>query len=232
MNELSNSLTTRNPKAKLLVVRGSPQTMLPLLFKEWGITHLVYEKDTSGYAARRDHQINTLASQAEIKVLAVLGHTLYDPEAVVKANGGKPTMSLTSWRAVGVVYLRFTLTTVFSTALSISQATKKLPPPSRPLPAPETIPSPGRTELSTNFIAACPTPHPLTDLNAQVRIGGVTCYGRYSLAAYAFPWIITLPLQIQFRVLTVILGSQPSMNLAYKTQLHPFMAENLKPCAV
>lgn len=43
MNDLSQSLTKLNNASKLLVVRGSPYTVLPQLFKDWKITHLVYE---------------------------------------------------------------------------------------------------------------------------------------------------------------------------------------------
>jgi cryptochrome len=44
MSDLSSSLTELNPKQKLLVLRGSPEKVLPVVWKEWGITHLVFEK--------------------------------------------------------------------------------------------------------------------------------------------------------------------------------------------
>jgi uncharacterized protein (DUF4213/DUF364 family) len=44
MQNLSDSLTNLNPKQKLLVLRGGPVEVLPLVWKEWGITHLVFEK--------------------------------------------------------------------------------------------------------------------------------------------------------------------------------------------
>jgi len=107
MHDLSTALSACNSKTKLHVVRGAPQVVLPYLFKEWNISHLVYEKDTAGYAAIRDCRINELASQAGIEVLSILGHTLYDPELVVKANGGKATMSLASWHAVRAAWCEF-----------------------------------------------------------------------------------------------------------------------------
>lgn len=100
MRDLSNSLSTRNNNTKLHVVRGAPQTVLPVLWKSWGITHLIFEKDTAGYGAVRDAEIKNLATTAGINVIDILGHTLYDPEAIVKANGGKATMSATAWHAV------------------------------------------------------------------------------------------------------------------------------------
>lgn len=100
MGELSHSLTALNPDSKLHVVRGAPHTILPALWKEWKISHLVFEKDTAGYAVERDARIIRLARSAGVTVLNVMGHSLYDPELVVKANKGKSTMSVTTWHAV------------------------------------------------------------------------------------------------------------------------------------
>lgn len=42
MQDLSKSISKVNPKSKLFVVRGPPATMLPALFKQWGITDIVW----------------------------------------------------------------------------------------------------------------------------------------------------------------------------------------------
>ena len=44
MQDLSDQLRLLNDAQKLLVVRGSPQNVLPEMWRQWGITHLVYEK--------------------------------------------------------------------------------------------------------------------------------------------------------------------------------------------
>ncbi|TFK71886.1 Cryptochrome/photolyase FAD-binding domain-containing protein [Pluteus cervinus] len=158
MQDLSRSLTARNPKTKLHVIRGSPQKVLPIIFEEWGISHLVYEKDTSGCAAVRDRQIKSLASQLGIKVLKVLGHTLYEPEGVVKASGGNPTLYLSSWHS----------------------AVKALPPPPRPLPALERLPPPGDTAFHGAMRGAPRDTNRGTvdvDLNQADRISSVACFG-------------------------------------------------------
>ncbi|KAF8434817.1 hypothetical protein L210DRAFT_3552434 [Boletus edulis BED1] len=49
---------------------------------------------------------------AGVQVLDILGHTLYNPHAVVDAHGGKATLSISSWSA----------------------AVRNLPDPDRPLP--------------------------------------------------------------------------------------------------
>lgn len=94
-SDLSKSITKLNPKSKLFVVREAPQTVLPKLFKAWQISHLVFEKDTDAYARERDGKIIQLAKDAGVEVVVRVGRTLYDPDELVKANGGKPTMSIT-----------------------------------------------------------------------------------------------------------------------------------------
>ncbi|KAF7972152.1 hypothetical protein HWV62_11133 [Athelia sp. TMB] len=124
--------------------------MLPTLWKAWKITHLVFEKDTAGYSAIRDKQIKDLATEAKIEVLEVLGHTLYDPEAVVKAHGGKATMSAAAWHS----------------------AAQKLPEPVRPSPAPNVIPPPGNISLPEfSYFEDRPV-----DLNIETRVSHITVY--------------------------------------------------------
>ena len=79
--------------------------MLPKLFKAWKISHLVFEKDTDAYARDRDEKVAKLAKQAGVEVVVRMGRTLYDPDDLVKANGGKPTMSITQVQRVCLKYL-------------------------------------------------------------------------------------------------------------------------------
>lgn len=55
----------------------------------------MFEKDTDAYARDRDGEVVELAKQAGVEVVVRMGRTLYDPDDLVKANGGKPTMSIT-----------------------------------------------------------------------------------------------------------------------------------------
>ncbi len=99
-NDLSASLTKLNPKSKLFLIREGPTTLLPKLFKAWRISHLVFEKDTDAYAKERDGQVMKLAREAGVEVITRCGRTLYDSDELVKANGGKPTMSITQVQRV------------------------------------------------------------------------------------------------------------------------------------
>lgn len=95
-SDLSSSITKLNKKSKLFVIREAPQTLLPKLFKAWRISHLVFERDTDPYAKERDAKVVELARKAGVEVVATRhGRTLYDPDELVQANGGKPTMSIT-----------------------------------------------------------------------------------------------------------------------------------------
>jgi cryptochrome len=100
LNDLSAGLTKLNPKQKLLLIREGPVSLIPKLFEEWNISHLVFEKDTDAYARDRDAQVVAAAEKAGVEVIAPYGRTLWDPDELVKANGGKPTMSASQVESV------------------------------------------------------------------------------------------------------------------------------------
>ena len=107
-SDLSASITKLNPNSKLFVLREAPQTVLVKLFKAWKISHLVFEKDTDAYARERDDHVIKQAKDAGVEVIIKMGRTLYDPDDLVKANGGKPTMSMTQVQHVLGAALDFT----------------------------------------------------------------------------------------------------------------------------
>ena len=104
-SDLSSSVTKLNPKSKLFVIREAPQTVLPKLFKAWKISHLVFEKDTDAYARDRDEKVMEMAKEAGVQVVVKVGRTLYDPDELVKANGGRPTMSITQVQNVKAILI-------------------------------------------------------------------------------------------------------------------------------
>ena len=62
----------------------------------------MFEKDTDAYARERDEDIIKQAEEAGVEVIFRMGRTLYDPDELVKANGGKPTMSITQVQKVWI----------------------------------------------------------------------------------------------------------------------------------
>lgn len=97
---LSERLTELNPRQKLHIVREGPETVIPKLVRKWKIDVLVFEKDTDAYAKGRDESVGksleALSKELgrEIKVVSLMGRTLFDPDELVEKNGGKPTMSM------------------------------------------------------------------------------------------------------------------------------------------
>ncbi|KAI0123894.1 FAD binding domain of DNA photolyase-domain-containing protein [Xylariales sp. AK1849] len=149
-HDLSASITKLNSKSKLFLLRESPQTLFPKLFKAWNVTHLVFEKDTDSYARERDRIVADLAEKAGVKVISVYGRTLWDSDEVVAKNGGKPTMSITQLQAAG----------------------RKVGEIPRPVPAPKHIPDPG--EMPVDF--GQEQPDAKLDLNAPHREGEDQAY--------------------------------------------------------
>jgi cryptochrome len=149
-NDLSASITKLNPKSKLFLIREAPQTLFPKLFKQWRITHLVFEKDTDAYARERDGEVMKLAKEAGVEVVVRTGRTLYDPDELVKENHGKPTMSISQVQAAG----------------------KKIGEIPRPIAAPKSLPDPGETALEFEQEVPDSTP----DVNAKQRDGDEGSY--------------------------------------------------------
>ena len=59
-------------------MKGSPQDMLPKLFKEWKITRLTFEVDTEPFALQRDKDVEQLAQSHSVEVMQRISHTLFD----------------------------------------------------------------------------------------------------------------------------------------------------------
>ena len=135
--------------------------------------HLVFEKDSAVYAATRDANVKLRLLPAGVEVLNILGHTLYDPRAVVDAHGRKVTLSVSSWHAASYA-CRWTNGFVSHTPF-LPQAVRNLPAPDRPLPPPKYIPLPG--DISTSMSTR--TEHSICrngDLNAGGRGTEVVCH--------------------------------------------------------
>ncbi|KAL8846588.1 MAG: hypothetical protein Q9221_008329 [Calogaya cf. arnoldii] len=153
-SDLSTSISKLNEKSKLFVIREAPQTVLPKLFKAWKITHLVFERDTDPYAKERDAKVIDLAKENGVEIVATRhGRSLYDPDDLVKAHGGKPTMSITQ----------------------VQHAAEKLTVP-KPLETPKSLPDPG--DLSLDFEQTQPPQEP--DINSIQRDGEERSYASIS----------------------------------------------------
>ncbi|XP_008310578.1 cryptochrome-1b isoform X2 [Cynoglossus semilaevis] len=87
LEDLDASLRKLN--SRLFVIRGQPTDVFPRLFKEWQITRLSYEYDSEPFGKERDAIIQKVAKEAAVEVMVRISHTLYDPEKIIKLNGGQ-----------------------------------------------------------------------------------------------------------------------------------------------
>lgn len=87
------------------------------------------------------------AKQAGVEVIMAAGRTLWDADAVVHANGGKPTMSITQLQAAG----------------------RKVGPIPPAIDAPTSLPDPGDMPLDDLLTAGHEEPPANPDFNAQWR---------------------------------------------------------------
>lgn len=91
LKDLDSNL--RKINSRLFVVRGDPKTSFPKLFKSWNISTITFEHDIEPYAVERDTLIEKMAKESDIKIIKEYSHTIFNPEVVVKKNGGKPPMT-------------------------------------------------------------------------------------------------------------------------------------------
>jgi len=190
MSDLSAYYTSLNPQQMLHVVRGPPEEVLPIMWKEWGITHLVYEKDSNAYARVRDKKVVALAQGAGVEVVGVHGRHLFDPEVVVRTNGGKGTMTLHQWQNVGPPPPPFTLLAQDNGVGGGSgmadavgwQVTKKIGNVQEIFPTPTSIPDPGETGLPEREGRYR---WEGVDMNQHLRNGEDTCFGRFAAVSHS-----------------------------------------------
>lgn len=90
----------RKLDSRLILIRGSPQEIFPILLKKWNISSIYYERDTEPYPVERDSIVSELCQKLEVAVHSITGHTLFLPEDVIKANKGKAPLTLTSFLKV------------------------------------------------------------------------------------------------------------------------------------
>lgn len=154
MSALSDELAKLNTKQKLHVVRGGPTTVLPIIVKSWGVTHVVFEKDSNAYAKIRDKEVRAMLEKMGVEVVEVHGRHLFDPQEVGKKNGGKATMTLHQWQSI----------------------TDKMGEVEGVAPTPDSLPDPGEVDLEYDE-EAVRVKWEGVDMNAEIRNGEDTCFG-------------------------------------------------------
>ncbi|CRL02690.1 CLUMA_CG015856, isoform A [Clunio marinus] len=90
----------RKLNTKLFVVRGNPKEDFIKLFKEWNVILLTFESDIEPYSVDRDATVIKAAKQFHIEVIQECSHTIFNPELVVKRNGGSAPLTYQKFLSV------------------------------------------------------------------------------------------------------------------------------------
>merc|ERR1712241_1469233 len=90
----------RDKGSKLFVCMGNPETVIPPLVKVNKAGFLTYERQTEPHNVARDRKIKDALQNESVEVEAVLGHTLFNPDHLLKLNGGKPTLNMTGFQTL------------------------------------------------------------------------------------------------------------------------------------
>uniref|UniRef100_A0A7S3R4Y9 Photolyase/cryptochrome alpha/beta domain-containing protein n=1 Tax=Dunaliella tertiolecta TaxID=3047 RepID=A0A7S3R4Y9_DUNTE len=92
LSDLNSSLTSLG--SQLLVLRGTPEEVIPRVLRDWSIKKLCYEIDTEPYAKARDARVDDMAREAGVEVKKHWSHTLYDTDMLVRENKGKAPLTM------------------------------------------------------------------------------------------------------------------------------------------
>ena len=85
LRDLDESL--KNVGSRLYLFRGNPKNIFPILFDQWNINILTYEKDTEPYAITRDLNIQEIAKNQNVEVDVHSSHTLHDMDSYKPITG-------------------------------------------------------------------------------------------------------------------------------------------------
>ncbi|GAB2269470.1 (6-4)DNA photolyase [Dionaea muscipula] len=98
LSDLDSSL--RKIGSRLLVLKGEPGQVLIRCLKQWNIKKLCFEYDTDPYYQAMDARVKRYTSAAGIEVFCPVSHTLFNPEDIIRKNGGKPPLTYRSFLKV------------------------------------------------------------------------------------------------------------------------------------
>ena len=137
LQDLDQRLRERH--SRLFCPRGDPVEVLPALWKQWGVTHMAFEKDETGepYATQRDERVLAKARACGIHVTAIASETLHPLE---KYTDYSSTSSSSSSSVNGLPITMGSFQSLFAKFKGIA----------KPMEAPSQLPPPGPTNNNNN----------------------------------------------------------------------------------
>ncbi|KAG8463402.1 hypothetical protein KFE25_004913 [Diacronema lutheri] len=95
--DLDASLRARG--SRLLVLHGKPEEELPRVAREWGATHIVWEKDgVEPYGLKRDAAVREACAPLGVTITETNGHTICDLDELLKQSKGSPVTTYSTFR--------------------------------------------------------------------------------------------------------------------------------------
>lgn len=89
----------RERGSRLYVAIGDAEKVIPEIAHKFRASTLMYERETAGWARKRDSDVCKVLKKRNIEIHSYSGHTLYEPERLIKAHGGTPPTSMTALQA-------------------------------------------------------------------------------------------------------------------------------------
>ncbi|CAH0723139.1 unnamed protein product, partial [Brenthis ino] len=78
---------------KLFMIKGKPDVVFKRLWEEFGIRKLCFEQDCEPIWRQRDEGVRTMCREIGVSCLEHVSHTLWDPDTVIRTNGGIPPLT-------------------------------------------------------------------------------------------------------------------------------------------
>ncbi|KAJ2939748.1 hypothetical protein O0L34_g17939 [Tuta absoluta] len=91
LNDLDQQF--RNHGGRLIMLKGKPDVVFRRLWEEFGIRKLCFEQDCEPVWRPRDDAVKKICRETGITVHEKVGHTLWAPDTVIRANGGIPPLT-------------------------------------------------------------------------------------------------------------------------------------------
>lgn len=78
---------------KLYILRGSPEYIFKRMWQELALQKICFEQDCEPIWQTRDNLVKGLCIELGITCVEKISHTLWDPQAIIKTNGGSPPLT-------------------------------------------------------------------------------------------------------------------------------------------
>ncbi|XP_039754282.1 cryptochrome-1 isoform X3 [Pararge aegeria] len=102
LNDLDNQF--KKYGGRLHMIKGKPDAVFRSLWEEFGIRKICFEQDCEPIWQARDECVRSLCRKIGVGCRENVSHTLWDPDTVIRANGGIPPLTYEMFlHTVGII---------------------------------------------------------------------------------------------------------------------------------